>query len=343
MVGARIATAPVRQRVARRAGQLTRRAITRRGLLRALPSAAVGLASLTWMGQQPFTQQMLGVLRAAAAMPRSPIAGAPNGYFHACFNIERPEDVPMAAALGINFAFGYGSVSWRSVDPTNPLGQALARYGMRAFLDIESAALSCRGGRGVVDSSAIRGLVARFASSPLLAGYWTKDDDCGDEGAAVKEIATIIRSVDADPRHLIVPGYGDAASLARNYVHGQADVLAFYPYPAFSRGPAAEVPEMLRIVRERTPAGAQPPPFLGIYQVFGAPPHIALPSVQEIVDQVAAYRSLGALGVVGYGWDQSGMTHLPSNDATLRAAIAAATQWMITGPGRAYTRGIPAG
>lgn len=317
-----------------------RRGITRRELLKAAPSALVGIAGLTWLYEQPMTRQVLDAFAAAMTMPRSPIANAPPGYFHACFNLERPDDVAAAAAVGINYAFGYGSVSWRSLDPTDPLGQALTRYGMRAFLDIKSAALSCHEGRGQVNSSAVRGLVARFAGSPLLAGYWTKDDDCGTEGAAVREIASIIRAIDPDPHHLIVPGYGDAAALARNYVHGQADVLAFYPYPAFSRGPAVEVPDMLRIVRERTPSGVQPPPFLGIYQVFGSPPSIALPTVDQVVAQVDTYRALGAVGVVGYGWEQRGMTHLPMNNVTLRDAIAAASRWMIAGPGRAYTRGI---
>jgi hypothetical protein len=214
---------------------------------------------------------------------------------------------------------------------------------MRTFLDVQGAGLSCRNGVGQVDEAAVRAVVGRFCQSPLLAGYWTKDDDCGVEGTAVKQIAAIIRSIDPDSRHLIVPGFDTAASVARNYVHGQGDVLAFYPYPAFTRGPAVEVPAMLRIVHERTPHGAQPPPFIGIYQVFGSPPTIALPSVQKVVSQVATYRALGAVGVAGYGWAQTGVTRFPENDVTLRQAVAAVTQWMISGPGRKYTHGIQAG
>jgi hypothetical protein len=324
-----------------------RRGITRRGLLKSVPGAAVGLATTTWLYQQPLTRQVLRVLLTAAPAPPSapsPIANAPAGYFHACFSVDTPEDVARAAALGINYTICYGSASYASADPTSAQGQALARYGMRTFLDIESSSLSCRSGQGQVDVSKVRELVGRFAQSPLLAGYWTKDDDCGNEGAAVKDIASLIRSIDPDPRHLIMPGYGVAASVARNYVHGQGDVLGFYTYPAQSYGPAVEVPEMLRIVRERTPRGAQPPPFIGIYQVFGSPPSIRVPTVQDVVKQVATYRALGAVGVGGYAWQQYvGLSHLPVNDATLRQAIAAVTQWMISGPGRAYKHGIQAG
>jgi hypothetical protein len=317
--------------------------MTRRALLQRAPAATVGLAGATWMLEQPFTRQVIRVLLASVTNPRSPITDAPSGYFHGIFNLERPEDVAEAAAVGINYTLGYGHHSWESADPESPLGQAHLRYGMRTFLDIQGAALSCRRGAGRVDAVAVRELVGRFYQSPLLAGYWTKDDDCGSEGTAVKEIAAIIRSIDPDPRHLIMPGYSGAPSLARNYVHGQADVLGFYPYPAFSSGPAGEVPEMLHIVRERTPRGAHPPPFIGIYQVFGLPPRISRPSAQEVVRQVSTYRALGAVGVAGYGWNGTGLTHIPANDATLRQAVADVTQWMITGPGRANTRGIQAG
>src|SRR5262245_37980445 len=328
-----------------RSGQAPARqhGISRRAVLSYASAGAVGLAAATWLHEQPYTRELLQVLLTAATTPHSPLADAPDGYFHACFSVRQPADVARAAALGINFVICYGSASQQSVDPESPLGRALTRYSMRAFLDIQSAALSCQGGTGQVDTAAVSALVGRFARSPLLAGYWTKDDDCGNEGLAVQQLASLIRSVDPDRRHLIMPGYGNAASLARNYRHGQADVLGFYPYPAAGRGPAHEVPGMLRIVLARTPAGAAPPPFIGIYQVFGSPPHTARPSVQEVVDQVAAYRSLGAVGVAGWAWDTQTVSHHPSNDATLRQAIAAVTQWLIAGPGRTYHQGVRAG
>jgi hypothetical protein len=312
-------------------------------LLKELPAVAVSLAGTTWLYEQPFTRQVLRVLLTAMTSPRSPIANAPLGYFHACFTVRSPEEVTQAAVLGINYTITYGSASLQSADPESALGQALTHYGMRTFLDLESPALACRDGKGQVDASRVREVVGRFCTSPLLAGYWTKDDDCGDEGAAVLQLAQLIRMLDPDPHHLVLPGFADAASVARNYRHGQGDVLGFYPYPSGTRGPAVEVPQMLRLVRARTPSGAAPPPFIGIYQAFGIPPRIAVPTVAEVVRQVAVYRALGAVGVAAYGWESNGISHLPANDLTLRQAIAAVTQWMITGPGHSYTHGIQAG
>ncbi len=143
---------------------------------------------------------------------------------------------------------------------------------MKTFLNVENPYLSCSAGHGQVDVAHVRALVGQFYQSPLLAGYWTKDDDCGYEASAVRQMYQEIRSIDPDPHHLIMPGFSDAGSVNRNYAPGQADVLAFYPYPVYSGGPAYEVPRMLNIVRSRTPSGQQPPHFIGIYQAFARPP-----------------------------------------------------------------------
>jgi hypothetical protein len=317
-----------------------RQAITRRAVLKGVAAPAVALVGATWACEQPLTRHLLRMLFSSTAPPHS---GLPTGYFHGCFNLEQPAFAGPAAALGINYTITYEGASLAAADPENALGKALGRFGIRTFLDLYSPALSCRNGTGQVDAARVRELVGRFHTSPLLAGYWTKDDDCGSEGGAVRELATLIRAIDANPRHLIMAGYGSAASVARNYEHGQADVLGFYPYPAAGPGPAVEVPAMLRLVRQRTPPGARPPPFIGIYQVFGAPPRIAVPTAAEVVRQVAIYRALGAVGVAGFGWVADGPLHTPDNDATLRHAIAAVTDWMLHGAGRLYTTGIVAG
>ena len=85
---------------------------------------------------------------------------------------------------------------------------------------------------------------------------------------------------------------------------------------------------MLRAVRDRTPVGATPPPFIGIYQDFATPPYRPVPSVAEVVAQAQAYLDNGAAGVAGFGWEAPNESHIVANDPTLRQAVGAVSQWM---------------
>ncbi len=256
-------------------------------------------------------------------------ANAPYSYFHGFFNIRTPDEAASAAALGVNYVINYGDTSPASLDPDAPLGKALARYGMKSFLNIQDPYLQATCGGHPLDESGVRQFVARFKDSPLLAGYWTKDDDCsGSMGPAVLRIAQLIRSVDPNPHHLIMPGFGDSGSVYRNYRHGQGDVLGFYPYPAYSRGPAYEVPRMLHIVRARTPRGAHVPAFIGIYQDFATPPRRPVPSQSNILRQVQTYLHYGAVGVAGWGWEAVSETHVPANDPSMRPPVGAVTSYL---------------
>lgn len=222
-------------------------------------------------------------------------------YFHAAFTVNSLDDARLAASLGINYTITYVQMSWASADPTSAMGQTLASLGMKTFLNVENPYLTCSHGKGQLDEQGVRDLVGRFYQSPVIAGYWTKDDDCGYEADAVRRMYQLIRSIDPNPNHLIMPGFGDAGSVNRNYAPGQGDVLAFYPYPAYSPGPAYEVPRMLNIVRSRTPRGQQPPPFIGIYQAFGNPPRQRTPSASAMLNEVYTYVRHGAIGVGAYG------------------------------------------
>ncbi len=315
-----------------RLGGLSRRDL----LLRwgsAVAAGAVGLAALS---QLPPSQALLASLhQTLAPAPKNSAATAtpanshlPFGYFHAFFEVNTPAEVDQAAALGVNYTITYGDTSWSSADPASPMGKALARNGMKTFLNLEYPFLQCVNGYGSLDLDSVRNLVGKFHSSPLVAGYWIKDDDCGDQSVAIVGFYNLIRSIDGDMSHLIMPGFGDAGSVARNYAHGCADLLGFYPYPAYSRGPAVETPDMLRIVRSRTPAGAQPPPFIGIYQDFATPPARPVLPVSNVLAQVKAYMDNGAAGVAGFGWEAPNETHVVGNDSTLRAAVGATTQWL---------------
>ena len=264
------------------------------------------------------------------ATPPTRAATLPFGYFHACFEVNTPAQVDTVAALGINYTITYGDWSWTSADPTTSMGKALLRHNMKTFVNVEYPFLQCPDGYGYVSQlDTIRNLVTRFKDSPLTAGYWIKDDDCGDEGVAILGLYNLIRSIDTNPAHLIMPGFGDAGSVNRNYAYGSADLLGFYPYPAYSRGPVLEVPDMLRIVRDRTPAGATPPPFIGIYQDFASPPYRPILPVTNVIEQVKAYMTNGAAGVAGFGWSEAPPeTYVAGNNATLAAAVPAVTQWL---------------
>jgi len=315
--------------------------ISRRDLLMRWGGAAaagalgVGLISRTKPAQQAYAAVHKAVDGAIHSPPPPPAATAvpvnarlPLGYFHGFFEVNTPAEVDQAAALGVNYTITYGGWSWDSADVNEDMGKALLRNGMKTFLNVEWPYLKCINSYGALDLSAVRDLVGKYHKSPLVAGYWIKDDDCGDVSVAVLGLYNLIRSIDTDPTHLIMPGFGDAGSVARNYAHGQADLLGFYPYPAYSRGPAGEVPDMVRIVKERTPAGATPPPFIGIYQDFASPPYRPVLPVSNVLDQVKAYMDNGAIGVAGFGWEAPNETHVVQNDDTLRQAVGATTGWL---------------
>jgi hypothetical protein len=307
--------------------QWTRRELLRRG---AYAAAAVGVAlgATLLPGGGAITAQARSRRKRHATPRPAPPPTYHGPYFHAAFTVNTPAEVEQAASLGITHIINYVGSSWSSADLTSPLGQALARHGMKTFLNVENPFLSCSAGQGHVDVARLRALVGQFYQSPLLAGYWTKDDDCGSEADAVRQIYHEIRSIDPDPKHLIMPGFGDAGSVNRNYAPGQADLLAFYPYPVYSRGPAYEVPRMLNIVRSRTPHGQQPPPFIGIYQAFARPPRRPVPSRSNILNQVYTFVRYGAAGVGAFGWESDNDTHVIGNDPSLRHAVAAVSSYL---------------
>jgi prophage maintenance system killer protein len=263
----------------------------------------------------------------------------PAGYFHTLFSLNTAQEVEQAAALGVNFTMCYGYASQASADLTTQMGQAMARNGMRTFLTMLDF-LKAHNGAVTLDTAGAAALVTRYKDSPLLAGYWIKDDDIGDERATVMALRNLIRSLDPNPHHVIVAGFADANSVQQNYVHGLADALGFYPYPAFSRGPAVELPDMLRIVRARTPAGAVSPPFVGIYQAFGTPPARPVPSESDVVAQVQTFVANGAAAIAGFGWEVATESHAPSNDANLRQAIQTVGDWLKLNGARLHGIGV---
>jgi hypothetical protein len=317
------------------------RRFSRRRALQVAGGLLVGAVGLDVLGHtQPIEAAFTSLAAFAQAFPApKPTAAAAlsplAGYFHGCFEVNTPAEVATVAALGVNYTITYGGWSWASADPQDPMGKALARHGMRTFLNVEYPYLQCNSsGQGyLTDMAAVRNLVRQFRDSPLLAGYWIKDDNCSQtqygEVNVLRELHQLIREIDPNPAHLIMPGFGEAYSVALNYQPGYADLLGFYPYPGWSRGPAVEIPEMLRIVRDRTPAGQTPPPFLGIYQAFATPPIRPILSVATVLANVATYIAEGAMGVAAFGWDQAPPeTYVARNNATLAAAIPAVTQWL---------------
>ena len=322
---------------------LSPRRFSRRDLLAWGGGALATAAGVGWISQTKVGKRAIAAITPHAPPTATPIIGTPAvkgtsksplGYIHAFFEVNSPSEVDQAAALGINYTITYYEASWASADVTDPLGKALLRHGMKTFVNLEYPYLQCVNGYGQVNGlDKIRDLVIRFKDSPLTAGYWIKDDDCtdtGDEQVALVGLYNLVRSIDPNPQHYIVPGFGDAGSIYRNYAQGCCDLIGFYPYPAYSRGPALETPDMLRIVRERTPAGMTPPPFMGVYQAF-ASPELGRPvlPVSNVIDQVKAFMANGAQAIAGFGWEAPNESHIVANDPTLRAAVGAVTQWLI--------------
>jgi hypothetical protein len=319
------------------------RRFSRRDMLAWGGGALAAAAGLGWISQTKVGKRAIAAITPHAPDTPTPFVGAPAvqgtsksplGYFHAFFEVNSPAEVDAAAALGINYTIAYSETSWDSADVNTSMGKALLRHGMKTFVNLEYPYLRCVNNYGQVNGlDQIRNLVIRFRDSPLTAGYWIKDDDCtdtGDEQVALIGLYNLVRSLDPNPQHLIMPGFGDAGSFYRNYAYGCCDLIGFYPYPAYSRGPGPETKDMLKTLAARTPPGMKPPPFIGIYQDFASPEYgrPVLP-VSNVVNQVATYMGDGAVGVAGFGWNAPNESHIVANDATLRAAVPAVTQWLI--------------
>lgn len=316
-----------------------RRRFSRRDLLTWGGAALATAAGLGILSQTKPAKQALAALGHGGEPGAAPTATAapvthklPFGYFHACFEVNSAAEAEAAAKIGINYTISYSQTSWDSADPATAIGQTLLRNGMKTFVNLEYPYLVCTDSYGhVTNLEQVRNLVAQFKDSPLTAGYWIKDDDCtytGDEQVALVGLYNLIREIDPNPAHLIMPGFGDAGSVYRNYAHGCCDLMGFYPYPAYSRGPALEVPDMLKTVRARTPPGAQPPPFMGTYQVFATPPIRPAPSESDILGEVQAYMENGAAGIAGFGWNAPNESLIISNYPPFYQAVSAVTQWM---------------
>lgn len=313
---------------------IQQRTISRRSFLRKGTGSYVSLLGI--IGSMTIAETSLSVINSRVVhaspdpVPTVPLNPAARfGYFHGAFTVNSLADVEQAAASGINYVMNYGDSSVAAADPSQPLGQALLRHRMWTFLNLEAGALSCTNGTGTVDTERVTNLVSLYQHSPLVAGYWIKDDDCGDERQAVLHIARIVRSIDTNPAHLLIPGFGDAGSVQRNYADGMADVLGFYPYPAYSRGPATEVPEMLQIVHDRTPGGKTPPPFIGIYQAFANPPDRPLLSMGDVLVQAQVFLDHGAAGLMAFGWEADTESQVASNTPLIQQEIQAVTQLLI--------------
>ena len=179
----------------------------------------------------------------------------------------------------------------------------------------------------------IRDLVLRFRDSPLTAGYWIKDDDCtdtGDEQVALIGLYNLVRSLDPNPQHYIVPGFGDAGSIARNYAHGCCDLIGFYPIRRIAVAPRRDA----RHAGDGARPHARWPDARALHRHLSG---LRLAGIcrpvfarQQRRDQVATFIADGAVGIGGFGWNAPNESHIAANDKTLRDAVGAVTQWLIT-------------
>lgn len=256
---------------------------------------------------------------------------------HGAFIAGTPQEVDIAANAGMSYVINYsyspyaGNPSENALDPTSTLGKEFIKYNIKSFLDVHRLIGSHQDYKDCAwtnaNTQALTTLVQKYYTNTTLGGYWIKDDDIGcDMKPALKQIYQTIRSIDNDQNHVVMAGYGVASSMS-NYEDGVADVLAFYPYPAYNEGHTVEwhIQHMIASEKAATPAGKTPPPWVGIYQAFFASDgHVSEPSKQEIIDSVNTYIKYGATSVIAFSVGHPGdVDQTAGNNSDMLAIINA--------------------
>ncbi|MGH7245366.1 MAG: hypothetical protein ACREGI_00340, partial [Candidatus Levyibacteriota bacterium] len=155
---------------------------------------------------------------------------------------------------------------------------------------------------------------------------------------AAKTIYHTIRSIDTDPTHIVIAGYGEIRNMWE-YEDGVADMLGLYPYPAYNaESVEKELQQMLAIIKAKTPPGKSPPPWIGIYQAFWSTPpkkSIGRLSTAEVLNDVQLYMKYGASGVVAFSIGAPSDVNMTAyNDPVVQSQITAVSNWLNTSIGK---------
>lgn len=271
---------------------------------------------------------------------------------HSAFIASTPNDVDIAAQAGMSFIINYGQTSQDALNPSTDLGKAFIKHNIKSLLDVHyliGHEMNYKKGDcywGDTNTQALKNLVLQYHNNPILGGYWTKDDDLGcDMKPALLQMYKIIRSIDRNPRHIVMPGFGVTSSMS-NYADGVGDILAFYPYPAYNEGLTVEqhVINMLEAVKKATPPGKTQPPFIGVYQAFAATgpspcdasrQPIPILSQQEMIDSVKVFMEYGAIGVSAFSvGPPCDVNEVADNTKQIQQEIIGVNQWLQENKGK---------
>ncbi len=271
---------------------------------------------------------------------------------HGAFIASSVSDVDLAAQNGMSYIISY--------DPSvfaagSSVGQALLAHNMKAYMTLFSA-ISYQPGTCVITSGDLqnaKNLITNNYQSPIFGGYWIKDDDVRDSAGnycdmkpALQQLHDLIRSIDPDPSHLILAGYGEPVGLQHNYTYGIADVIFFYPYPHYDGGTAnvanTLIPQMAQLVQQdQLPTGKTPPPIVGVYQAFEGQRYSfsdCHTPIADVVEQLQpsdidavlqAYQQIHVTGVAAFSMGPACDVHQTAgNDPAMLSLVQEAWSWI---------------
>lgn len=286
---------------------------------------------------------------------------------HGVTSVYTAADLDQAHTYGFEYVLPYyASIGETPTDVTTAYGQALQRNNMKVIIDVTNYGppnskpwlYDCgANGKIVPNISFLTNMVNKNKNSPLTLGYWTKDDDyriCADNNMAdaMKLVYQTIKTLDPNPNHYVIAGFGGAYSIKANYQPGEVDVIGYYAYRAWNRSDYVcngagtddqimdcEINQLNSIVQARTPAGQTPPVWIDMYQAYYTntiePPDQLKYDIQKSI-------AGGAVSLIAFAWDKaSGVDHIIKNDTGLQNEVRMANDLSktITGSGNSSPGG----
>ncbi len=283
---------------------------------------------------------------------------------HGAFIVHNSADVDFAAQNGISYVITYnwGDTTWSpgGLDTPNAFdltsdglgyGTELVKNNIKTYLDLHGF-ITYQNGNCAFDQTGATDLINKYYQSPVLGGYWIKDDDVQQSGTgvycdmkpALSELHQLIRSIDPNTGHIIMAGYGEPVGIQHNYAYGIADVYAFYPYPAYDgNNVISYIDQMAQSLKDAAKAANKPTePFVGVYQAFwsdgnptpnGQSKRFNAPTSSDILTDVREFFKDGAIGVVAFSIGvPEDVNKVADNDAGMAAIVQAVQNCIQTDP-----------
>lgn len=255
-------------------------------------------------------------------------------------------DIDKAHTFGFEYVLPYyAGIGETPTDVNSDYGKALIRNNMKVIVDVTNYGppnsrpwlYDCVNGKIVPDLNFLTRMINKNKNSPLTLGYWIKDDDyhiCADNtmSNAMKQVYQTIKTLDPNPNHYAIAGFGGAYSIKANYQPGETDIIGYYPFRAWNRSDYVcngagtdrqimdcEISQLNSLLKARTPTGQTPPPWIDLYQAYYTntiePPAELTYDVQQAI-------SGGAVSLLAFAWDTaSGVDHVIKNDTGLQGEV----------------------